>query len=90
MKVCSFHVTSAKFKSKVNLIFFPCYIITTTLWFKEKSASNIKLLNKGFLSQNTTILCCYLYLSRRHVSAFALGHLQVTRYIIEETVQCES
>ena len=49
-----------------------------------------KPIKRGFLSQNTTILCCYLYLSLRHVSAFALGHLQVTKYINEETLQCES
>jgi len=42
------------------------------------------------LSQNTTILGCYLYLSWWHVSALAPGHLHVTRYITEETIQCES
>jgi len=45
-------------------------------------------LNRGvILSQNTSILCCYIYLSPRHVSVFVLGHLRVTRYIIEETIQ---
>jgi hypothetical protein len=34
------------------------------------------------LNQNVTILCCYRYLSLRHVSTLALGHLQVTRYIL--------
>ena len=38
------------------------------------------------MNENTTVLCCCLYLSWRHVSAFAPGHLQVTRYIIEEII----
>ena len=44
-------------------------------------ATNMLLQLKGvLLCQNATNLC-YLYLSWRHVSAFALGHVQVTRYI---------
>jgi len=42
----------------------------------------------GWSITKTTILYCYLSLTWRHVSAFALGHLQVT-YTIEETIQCE-
>ena len=68
-----------------------CIRITLTVYFPHCCiwyAIFVQL--KGvLLSQNTTILC-YLYLSWRHVSAFALGHLQVTRYMTEETIQCES
>ena len=43
----------------------------------------------GYFWVKTTVLCCCLYLSWQHVSALALGHLQVIRYIIEETIQSE-
>jgi len=55
-------------------------------------ATNMLLqLKGGLLCQNATILCCYLYLNWRHVSVFALGHLQVTRYIffLSSTTLCK-
>jgi len=56
----------------------------------NRSSTYLAIVDVVLLSQNTTILCHYLYLSLRHVSALALGQLQVTRYITEETIQCES
>jgi hypothetical protein len=40
-------------------------------------------------SQNKTIQEVESLLSRQHVSALALGHLQVSTCVSEETIQCD-
>jgi hypothetical protein len=41
--------------------------------------------------QNTTVICegAFYLGSRQHVSALALGHLQVLSGVLEETIQCK-
>jgi len=52
--------------------------------FLGRAVKNLQLNGGSFESKHN-----YLYLSW-HVSAFALSHLQFTRYVNEETIQCES
>ena len=56
----------------------------------DSGCNTFCLLNRGSFDSKQLFYVVYLYLSLQHVSALALGHLQVTRYITEETVQCES
>ena len=48
----------------------------------------VKMKRGFFSSQNTTSLWYVLYW--RYVSALTVGHLQVTRHIFEDTIQCDS
>ena len=57
---------------------------------KKLVSMSVLNLNSGSFESKYNYLMLLFYFSCRHVSAFSLGRIQVTWYIIEETIECES